>query len=107
MQKLEQRAAMDPEAMGCFVQIGVGEIQHDMLELVQAQEPIDPGAQPSRLFGKPEGAQDSKACRLQQKARPGRLGFSEALEDSDAVSGVGEKCRGRLAGDPTSDDADL
>jgi hypothetical protein len=78
-----------------------------MAAMVQPEEPIDPGAQLLHRRRKPKCAQHRQAGRLQQQARAGRLGFYEAFKDGNAVSGVGKECRGRLAGDTTSDDADL
>jgi hypothetical protein len=98
---------MDPEAVGRLVQVGIDEIQDNKLELVQSQKTIDSGAQPQGILGKSESAQHRLSGRLQQQASSGRLGLGEAFEDRDAVSGVGKKCRGRLAGDPASDDADF
>lgn len=107
VQQAEQGAAMDSKPVGRRMQVGVGKVEDYVLEMIEAQQAVDPRTQPFDLLGKPEMAQHGQAGRLQQQTGPGRPSFSETLEDGDAVSGVGEKRRGRLAGDTTSDDADL
>ena len=89
------------------MQVAIGEIKDRVLEMIEAQQTVDPSAELPRLLVKAESAQYRETGRLQQQAGPGWFGFGEALEDGDAVAGVGKQRRGRLAGDTTSDDADL
>ena len=84
-----------------------GEIEDRVPEMVQALQTVDPGPQPLGLLVEAEPAQHREPGWLQQQAGPGRFGFGEALEDGDAMAGIGEQRRRRLAGDTASDDADL
>ena len=107
VQQPEQRTAMDAESMRRLVEIGVGEVEYHVLKMVQPEEAVYPGAQLLHLIPEVEAAQHRKTGGLQQQARPGRPWFGEALEDSNAVPGVGEKRRGCLAGNTATDNSDV
>ena len=107
VQQLEQRTAMDPQPKGRGMQVGISEIEDRMLQMIEALQSVDPGAQPLRLLIEAEPAQHGEAGRLQKQAGPRRPGFGKALEDGNAMAFIGEQGRCRLAGDTATDNANL
>ena len=107
IQQPEQRTTMDAQPVRCLVQFSVGKIENNMPAVVQSEEAIDSGAQPLDPIAKIEAAQHRQAGGLQQQASAGRPRLDEALEDGNAMPGVSQKRRSRLAGYSTAGYSDF
>ena len=98
---------MNSHAMRLGMQVGIGKVDDRMAEVVSPQKSVDPRAQPLRLSLKTERAQYCKPRGLQQKARTQRPRFGKALENGDAVPGVGKERRRSLPRHATANDSDF
>ncbi len=106
MERAEEDAAVDAEAVEAGGEVGVGHVHDDAAVRGLAVEALDARGAGFDLGEQPEALEDGLAGGLEEEAGSYGGWLCDPLEDLDVVAGVVEEQRGRRAAGSAADDGD-